>query len=177
MRIESMRIINRLLILSITIFLTGVLAGCATLHSEPGTTTTIVLTRHGDRDPLSKELNDKGRARAEALVKAIGNMKITAIYSPDKKRNRDTAVPLAKHLGIQTTVVKGRVSANGVTKAMLSEHSGEIVLWVGNSGNLEAIYNLLGGEGPPPTSYGDLFIMKIKDRGKPEITKKHYGPQ
>jgi uncharacterized membrane protein len=173
-----MKLINRVLVTSLTFFLIGALAGCATVtHSKPGTSTTIILTRHGDRDAFSKELNDKGRLRAQALVKAVGNMNITAIYCPDLVRNRDTAAPLAKHLGIKTTVVSSSPSINDVTKTMLSNHAGETVLWVGNSNNLDGIYDLLGGEGSAPTSYGDLYIMKIKDSGEPDITQKRYGPR
>jgi phosphohistidine phosphatase SixA len=178
MKMESIKIINRLLISCTAISLLSVSAGCTTVtHSEPGTTTTIILTRHGDRDALSKELNDKGRARAAALLEAVGNMKITAIYSPDKKRNRDTVKPLAKHLGIETIVVSKNPNVNEVTSTMVIKHSGSIVLWVGNTSNLEGIYSLLGGQGTPPVSYGDLFIMKIKDSGNPEVIKKHYGPR
>jgi phosphohistidine phosphatase SixA len=177
MKIPS-RALGRLLVASITISLIGVMAGCATVtHSKPGTSTTIILTRHGDRDALSTVLNDKGRLRAQALVKAVGHMKITAIYSPDLTRNRDTAKPLAKHLGIKTTVVSSSPSINEVTSTMLTKHTGEIVLWVGNSNNLEGIYELLGGEGSAPTSYGDLYIMKIKDSGDPEVTQRSYGPR
>lgn len=169
---------RRLLISAITISILSPLSGCATTEtisrSLPGTTTTIILTRHGDRNIGSKELNDKGRARAKALVRAVEGIKITAIYSPDKKRNLDTARPLAKHLGIKINVVPAVM--HHVTTTMLTEHPGESVLWVGNINNLKAIYSLLEGEGRAPISYGDLYIMKIKDSGKPEITKKHYGP-
>ena len=57
--------------ITITVLLVSVLAACGTMtHSIPGVTTTIILTRHGDRDAFSTVLNDKGRRRAEALVKA-----------------------------------------------------------------------------------------------------------
>lgn len=178
MKIERMNIINRLLISCIAFSLISILAGCTTVtHSAPGTTTTIILTRHGDRDAMSKELNDKGRLRAEALVKAVGNMKITAIYSPDKKRNRDTAKPLAKHLGIKTIMVGSSPNVKEVTNTMVTKHSGSIVLWVGNTDNLEEIYSRLGGEGPPPVSYGDLYIVKVKDSGNSDVTRRHYGPK
>jgi broad specificity phosphatase PhoE len=36
---------------------------------------------------MATELNDQGRLRAQALVEAATEMNITAIYSPDLKRN------------------------------------------------------------------------------------------
>ena len=103
-----MRFTGRLNIILLALFFTGLLAGCAkdywpapSYHSSPGTTTTVILTRHGDRDTASNVLNEKGRVRAQALVGEIGEMNITAIYSPDLVRNIDTARPLAKHLGLK----------------------------------------------------------------------------
>lgn len=170
-----MTITRRMLISCITASLVIVAAGCATVtHSRPGTTTTIILTRHGDRDPLAEELNDKGRLRAEALIEAVAGMNISAIYSPDLKRNLDTAKPLAKHLGIKVEVISP--SKNAVTTAILTKHPGEVVIWIGNSHNLTGIYSLLGGEGAPPTTYGDLYIVEVKDSGDPIVTRKRYGP-
>jgi len=170
-----MKIFSRLLTSIITLSLISLLAGCATVtHSRHGETTTIILTRHGDRDTLSNDLNDKGRERAEALVMAVGNMNVTAIYCPDLKRNLDTARPLAEHLGIEIKVVD--MTIDKIVGTMLPRHSGEAVVWVGNTNNLGGIYSLLGGDGAAPTSYGDLFIMEIKDSGDPVVTKIHYGP-
>jgi hypothetical protein len=171
----NLNTIGRLLILCITVSLIVVAAGCATLtHSKPGTTTTIILTRHGDRDPLAEELNDQGRQRAEALVGAVADMNITAIYSPDMKRNLDTAQPLAKHLGIKVEILGP--AKNEVTTTILSRHPGEVVIWIGNINNLKGIYALLGGEGAPPITYGDLYIVEVKDSGDPVVTKERYGP-
>jgi hypothetical protein len=152
-----------------------VAAGCAIVtHSKPGTATTIILTRHSDRDPLAEDLNDKGRLRAKALVEAVGEMNITAIYSPGMKRNLETAKPLAKHLGIKVQVIGS--SKNEVTTTILTRHPGETVIWIGNSTNLKGIYSHLGGEGAPPINYGDLYIVEVKDSGDPVVTKKRYGP-
>lgn len=173
-----MKVLIRLLLPVITLSLLGTLSGCATsrtvTHSSAGTITTIVLTRHGDRESFARELNTKGEARAKALVKAVSDMKITAIYSPDYKRNIDTAKPLAEHLGIETNVVPENMHKLATT--ILTEHTGETVLWVGNKINLTNLYALLGGEGEPPVAYGDLYIMQIKDSGDPDVTKKRYGP-
>lgn len=170
-----MKITTRILISCITVTLVLAIAGCAIVtHSKPGTTTIIILTRHGDRDPLAEELNDTGRLRAQALVEAVADMNITAIYSPNMKRNLDTAKPLAKHLGLKVDVIGP--GKNEVTTTILTRHPGEVVIWIGNSHNLTGIYSLLGGEGAPPTTYGDLYIVEVKDSGAPVVTRSHYGP-
>jgi len=162
---------------------TSLAAGCAKdygsdpqYHSGTGAATTVILTRHGDRDFGSNYLNDKGRARAQALVAEIGDMNITTIYSPNLVRNIDTARPLANHLGVKIKTVDDMTKVHQVITSILDEHPGEIILWVGNTSNLPQIYSRLGGEGEPPTKYGDLFIIKLRDEGSPKITKKRYGP-
>ena len=178
-----MRFSGRLNTFLLAIFFIGLSAGCASDYgsassydSSAGTTTTVILTRHGDRNTASNVLNEKGRARAQALVSELGDMNITAIYSPDLVRNIDTAKPLAKHLGVRIKTVDDLSKIYEVIDTILDRHSGEIVLWVGNTNNLPQFYTRLGGKGAPPTKYGDLFIMKLKDGASPEIIKKRYGP-
>ncbi|MEH6469791.1 MAG: histidine phosphatase family protein [Halopseudomonas sp.] len=172
-----MKLTRRLLIACAAISIISTLAGCAAVsHSPPGTTTTIVLTRHGDRNMLSDELNDIGQQRAEALVEAVGELGISAIYRPDLKRNQQTAQPLEQHLGITSHVVSSKPNMEEVTHTLLSKHAGEAVIWVGNKHNLQRIYSILGGEGASPSNYGDLYIINVKDSGDPEVTKKRYGP-
>jgi hypothetical protein len=33
----------------------------------------------------------------------------------------------------------------------------------------------LGGNGPPPDNYGDLFILKISDKGETKVDKWSWG--
>ena len=178
-----MNLTGRLSTLLLTLIFTSLLAGCTkdtssspSYRASSNTTTTLILTRHGDRDKGSNILNEKGRARAQALVGEIGDMNITAIYCPDLVRNIDTAKPLAKHLGVRIETVDDLSKIYEVIDTILDRHSGESVLWVGNTSNLPQFYSRLGGEGDPPTKYGDLFIIKLNDQGLPEVIKKRYGP-
>ncbi|HLC43149.1 MAG TPA: histidine phosphatase family protein [Methylomirabilota bacterium] len=155
--------------------------GCAAVdvHSKPGTTTTVILTRHADRDGESDELNPKGLERAKALVDAVSGMGVTAIYSPDVERNLASVRPLASRLGIEITrTPKVSVFAAGsIVNEILEKHAGGVVVWVGNvSGNLQAMYRLLGGTGTAPIEYGDLHILTIPDQGPVKVVKKRYGP-
>lgn len=170
--------VHRILATALIVTLIAGLAACATQQtvnrSLPGTTTTVILTRHADRDAMATHINDRGRARAAALVDAVGHMPITAIYSPDYLRNLETAEPLAQHLGIEPRVVPARMYE--VVTTMLTEHPGEVVVWVGNKENLKQIFDVLDGEGEPPLSYGDLYIMTIRESEGPDITRLRYGP-
>jgi len=167
---------NRLIIFCITALFIGVVVGCTTtVQSKAGTSTTIILTRHAERTVITKVLTEKGHTRAKDLVKAVGDKNITAIYSPDLVRNLDTVRPLAKHLGIEITTVSSKPDADSVVNTILTRHAGQVVLWVGNTTNLSDIYYKLGGQGEPPDNYGDLFFLKIMDKGVTEVTKTTYG--
>lgn len=162
------------------ITLAALVSGCAAspLRSPPGTSTTVILLRHADRDE-STELNAKGRERAQALVAAVSGMGITAIYSPDVARNLDTVRPLAAYLGVEITTTP-RVSvlaAKDIAKEILSKHAGGVVVYVGNvTGNLYAVYHQLGGTGTAPEEYGDLAILTVPDQGPVKVERRRFGP-
>lgn len=158
--------------------------------SPPGTTTTVILVRHAERtkDLGGRALTPAGRQRARDLVSAIGDLKITAIYSPDRGRNRETVEPLSAYLDLTITLVpearlsNSRKFADEFVQEILSKHAGGIVLWVGNKspvgiwgGNLKEIYRRLGGTGDSPTKYDDLFFITVPDQGVIKVEKTTYG--
>jgi len=160
------------LFLSFSIGYTG-----SKVQSKPGTTTTIILIRHAERDNFFI-LTAQGHKRAKALVDAAKDMGITAIYSPNLERDLDTVKPLANHLGIDITLTPrfSKPIVDKFVRDILTNHLGEVVLLVGNgSGNLRAIHQRLGGTGDGPYQYGDLFIYTIPDHGPVIITKSRYG--
>ena len=162
--------------------------------SKPGTTTTIIMVRHAERDPgLDPPLNTEGIARAQILADVLGQNGVTAIYTMDAIRNRETAQPLATKLGLTPSLVP--VSQLLDTKALakrlvtewLSKHSGGVVLWIGNlgstttgqNGTLEEVYRLLGGTGNAPNRYQDLHIVVVPEegKGKASFIQTVYGPK
>ena len=177
----SMRIARYVSAVFVICLLAGSLVAFATaddkLQSRPGTTTTIILTRHAERTQVTKVLTEKGRQRARDLVGAVAGREIVAIYSPDLERNLDTARPLAEHLGIEITVQPANSTplVDQIVDDMLKRHAGKTVLWVGNVANLSAMYWHLGGDGEGPIGYGDLFIVTLPDTGPATVEKRHYG--
>ncbi len=146
--------------------------------SASGPVTTIILIRHAERDNFFN-ITEQGGERAKALVNAVNDFEITAIYSPDLGRNVDTVRPLANHLKIDITLTP-RITKSTVDKIIneiATKHAGEVVLLVGNgSGNLRSLHHRLGGQGDGPDQYGELFIYTITDRGPVKVVKSRYGP-
>ncbi len=160
--------------------------------SKPGTTTTIILVRHAERDPgLDPPLNTEGITRAAKLAEVLGLNGVTAIYATDYLRNRQTAEPLATKLGLTIALIGSAELGNTQSLAarlsteFLEKHAGGVVLLVGNVGSptfgtngiLADLFTLFGGTGNPPNRYQDLTIMVVPEAGKgaPNIIRTSYG--
>jgi phosphohistidine phosphatase SixA len=180
--------------LALFCFVFGLLVSCTTtagnelmsnIQSQPGTKTTIVLLRHGGRDPNAEgsdpPLSPRGRKRAAALPAALGNIGVTAIYCPNLQRNIETAEPLAEHLGLKINIISNRrllhseKLARELLDEFISKHANGVVVWIGNRRNLEELYKLVDGTGDPPTKYGTICIVTIPDIAPPRIKKMTYG--
>jgi phosphohistidine phosphatase SixA len=153
------------------------LSGCAgdsLIRPPSGTTTTLVMLRHAERPPWGSELTEQGRARAATLPAALRGIHLDAIYSANFSRNRDTVTPLAKQRGLPVKILKKSAAASFAAR-LVRDNPGKSVLWVGNTGNLKEIYADIGGEGAPPLNYGDLYIVRVPDKGPLQVTRSHYG--
>ena len=159
-------------------------------RSLPGTTTTVIMVRHAERDEgLDPPLNDEGIVRAQALAEVLEVNGVTAIYCPDLLRNRQTCEAVSDRLGVPVTLIETlrladtRTLANDLAEEFVRDHSGGVVLFVGNtgpvvgdlSGNLQELYDRLGGDNDPPIRYRDLYVIVIPEEGDPHIVKATYG--
>ena len=174
-------------------FVVGLLAGCkkppagppASIQSPPGTTTTVIILRHAGKDMNvdnpDAELTWQGKMRAKALIEVLGNKGVTAIYCTNLRRNRETAQPLADHLGLKLNLVsKSRLYqpkklARELLEEFVTKHTGGVVVWVGNMRNVEEMFKLVDGTGSSPTKYGTLATVVVPDRTPPRIRKATYG--
>lgn len=156
------------------------LGGCQTNYELSETrkygrdfSATLIVVRHGDRDnSLVDELNATGRERANALVGALSGVQVDAIYIPDKKRNRNTAAPLAAERGLQPVVIE----TTNLADRLLARNNGKSVIWIGNKDNLTELWTELRAENPPPLEYGDLHILQLSGAENPKVTRSRFGP-
>lgn len=158
--------------------------------SPEGTTTTIIIVRHAERDPgLDPPLLPEGEARALALKDALAERGVTAIYCTDLLRNRQTVQPLADELDLDVHLVSPLLIADSLTTGAtlvdqwLTDHAGGTVLFCGNKGQAEVqfigineqIYRRLGGTGRAPERYADMYIAVVPDEGPARFIKTEYG--
>jgi len=163
----------------------------APVLSQEGTTTTIIIVRHAERDEgLDPPLNEEGIARAAALADVLKGNGVTAIYCPDFIRNRQTCDDIEDSLGLTSNVISQlrladtKALANELVDEILDLHAGGVVLFVGNtgpvvegvqSGNLQELYARLGGTGTPPIRYQDLYVAIIPEEGDVHFIEATYG--
>lgn len=117
--------------------------------------TVYYLVRHaekvkdGSRDPALTEL---GKARAETIKEmmpvVLADKRLTAVFSSDYQRTRDTALPTARSYDLSLKLYNpGKLEAFANKLKTMSGH----VMVAGHSNTTPPLVNLLAG-----TSYKDL---------------------
>ncbi len=149
--------------------------------------TTVIVVRHAERAAVEGRdppLSEAGEQRARALVEAVGDAGVKAIYATQFQRTQQTARPLAEHLGVPLTIFEAtgdaRAHAAALAREVLSKHAGEVVVVVGHSNTVPAIVQALGGtEVPeiPDSEYHNLFVVVIPATGPPSTIRARYGAQ
>jgi len=155
-----------------------------TVEASPATT--IVLVRHGEKaaEPENDPpLSDAGRVRAQALLAALGNARIDAIYSTQYERTRMTAQPLADVTGIELTIVRADRDAppyiQTVAERARTEYPGGVVVIVGHSNTLGPTIAALGGPDDigelPDEAYDRFFIVMVQDGEPTRLIRARFG--
>lgn len=104
-------------------------------------------------------LSDAGRARAQKLAAMLADAGVTAIYTTEYLRTRDTAAPLAAKIGVTAEVVMARDADTLIAK--VKSHKTGAVLVVGHSNTVPAIIRALGGSvvSVGDDEYDSLFFV------------------
>ena len=138
----------------------------------------IFLVRHAERAAISGHvpsdtgLSAAGRKRAEALARVLKDAQITAVYTTEYKRTRETAAPVAQSLGIQPEVIPGDDLRGLIAK--LKASSGNVLV-VGHSNTLPQIISALGVSSRvtvAESDYDNLFLVVLER--PPRLIHLHY---
>lgn len=135
------------------------------------TITTFILVRHAEKaadggsDP---ELKPEGIKRAEALAALLDKTDVTAIYSTNFKRTRNTVMPLSvkKNIGINNYAVMKKEALEN----LIRENAGGTIVIAGHSNTIPEIANVLVGENKfeqfSDDDYGNILIIAVTAVGK-----------
>jgi broad specificity phosphatase PhoE len=141
--------------------------------------TTVILTRHAEKATAPADdpaLSAIGKDRADLLVKMLEKSGVSAIYSSQYARNRLTAEPLARKLGIPVETVNAEAT-NKLVASILSKHAGGTVLVVCHSNTLPEIVQALGGGSIPEIDdldYNNLYIVNIYGKNRASVLRLQY---
>lgn len=124
---------------------------------------TYYLVRHAEKTAETPDpaLTQAGQKRAEDLAARLSKAPLSAIYSSDYIRTRDTAAPIASAKNLDVIIYNPR-DLDGFAKELL-KLSGNILV-VGHSNTTPQLSALLGGpEGTPiveATEYNRLYVLQ-----------------
>lgn len=162
--------------------------GCApvTAQAPAAATTTIILVRHAEKaaEPADDPpLTAEGVARAQALVGALRDADIDAVYSTQYARTRATAQPLARAAGVDVRIVRAGGGAPDyvatVAERARTEHAGGVVVIVGHSNTLGRTIAALGGPNDlgdlPDPVYDVLYVLLLTEGREPQLITARYG--
>lgn len=164
--------------------------GCAgsapsEMATEMGTRSsirTVLLTRHAEKADLSADpmLSVEGAQRAAALSELEAVRGVRSIFTTEYRRTIETAMPVARRLGILSRPVQAtgsRIGLEQLARDILDAAVVGDVLVVGHSNTVPRVIEALGGPGDivlREEDFGDLFILRIADDGTVEMERLRY---
>lgn len=161
---------NRLLLALLFLW---ALAGSATAETQ------IFIVRHAEKaeataggDSKDPDLSPAGRARAESLARILRDAELTAIYSTEFKRTRETAEPAARAAHVEVTIVPAQETDALISSLRAAKGN---ALIVAHSNTIPAIIKALGIErdvSVDDKDYDNLFIV-LSDP-QPRLLRLHY---
>ena len=135
----------------------------------------ILVVRHAEKGDFTYDspLSIQGWKRAVALLDAIGNEELSAIYTTQMIRTKHTALPLSIYKDIQPNEVH-KDQIGELCHVLCAEHKKETVLVVGHSDTIPELFSCLGITKTVYPEYGDLFIVTFPSGGA-AFKKSHFG--
>jgi broad specificity phosphatase PhoE len=158
--------------------MTGPAAALAFLAALPERAQEVVfLVRHAEKADESKDtaLSAAGLARARALADKLRDAGVTAIYTSEFKRTRQTAQPLAEALKL-TPRAHPAADRAGLVALLHREHPNDRLLVVGHSNTVAGIIAAFGVPEKiaiAEDEFDDLFVLVPQASGPPMLLHLH----
>jgi broad specificity phosphatase PhoE len=154
-------------------------AGSAATLPAQGEPVTVFVVRHAERAPGNPDppLSRAGRTRALALDHLLADAGITAVFTSEFVRTRETADPLAKRLGVTPTRVDAR-DLKGLQDRIAALPAGSRALIVSHSNIVPLIVRGLTGVDVgelTENDYDRLYVVTIRGPGSGEVLLLHFG--
>lgn len=121
------------------------------------------LVRHAEKELTGEDpaLSAAGVERATALAERLKDVPLSAVYSTDTRRTRDTAADVIAQQQIPLVLYDGR-ALESFAEQLLQKNGHYLI--VGHSNTTGELASALGGEGGSPiveaSEYDRLYIVK-----------------
>jgi 2,3-bisphosphoglycerate-dependent phosphoglycerate mutase len=133
-------------------------------------TTIFFIVRHAEKDTAggsNADLNAIGRGRAQAEVEMFKKVGIDGIFSTDRPRTRNTAVPIAASKKLTVEIYDAKKQKELLEK--LAVQAGKHFFIVGHSNTVHQMVNILRGSDEEKefseSDYSRLYIVSVKKIG------------
>ena len=130
--------------------------------------TKVYVVRHAEKStspPEDPDLTAEGRVRAESLASELKNKRITAVYSTDTRRTRQTAEPFSLQTGNPIQIYKNDTLLKFLYHVLDAEKN---TLIIGHSNTTIQMLRELGlnptVKSIPDNDYDNLFIITLKSK-------------
>ena len=148
----------------ISLFIGALVLAAAPVPADRAAVMTVIVVRHAEKldDSDDSPLSPAGEARAKELAKALGDVKVGAIYVSKWRRTGKTASPLAQAKNL--TMIELSDPAK-IVEAIRRDDVGRVVLVVSHSDKVPKILKSLGvsdrQDDLPSREYDNLFICTV----------------
>lgn len=148
---------------ALAVTLAGVILTACT-PSAPKDDVTYYLVRHAEKTAEKPDpgLTDAGMRRSIDLANRLHDVPLTAVYSSDYIRTRNTAKPVSEMKGLELKIYDAG-DLPGFAESLKTQ-TGHILV-VGHSNTTPQLSELLGGEPGEPiveaTEYNRLYIITV----------------
>ena len=106
--------------------------------------TTIILLRHAERETVGTDpsLTAAGKKRAQQLARMLRDAGVTAVFTSDARRTKETAAPLVAQTHLTPAELTGTNSA--AHRASVLAVSGGTAVVIGHTNTVPALVTALG---------------------------------
>ena len=123
----------------------------------------VILVRHAERQSAGADpaLTAAGKRRASLLATMFAGSEVTAIFTSDAARTKQTAAPLAAKVGVAPRQIDDNTAA---ARAQILA-GGACVIVVGHSNTVPEFIEALGGPGDvviDDDEFDRMFVLTVK---------------
>jgi 2,3-bisphosphoglycerate-dependent phosphoglycerate mutase len=141
--------------------------------------TRFIFVRHCEKDVAGQDppLTAEGQERAKALVSALDNEPIDAIYATEFKRTQMTVQPLAEERHLPVAIVQER-NERKFAMQLVQSHKNQSVVIASHVNVIPDVVKHLGVREPvqlEENSYGDIFVVEVDAKGRATMTRSRFG--